>query len=680
MKKLNTFSIILICTIAVCVALMILFAYIPFDVRHHFFYVNSFLSSSQPIFHLYIRILIFAITLFLIVFLYKNSVTLKKEIHRRKEVERESIEKGNRLEEALALSRATLEATADGILVVDRNRRVVGHNERAAKMWKVPSKVLRPGNDEEAAQYVMRQLKDPAKFIAGLERLYNAEPGKEIKDEIEFNDGRIFERYTMPQMRDNEIIGRVFSFRDITQQKAMEEQLIQQATHDALTSLPNRIILHDRIQQELRYSKRSNKIAAVLFFDLDDFKLINDSLGHDFGDILLQSVARRLERCVREQDTVARWGGDEFVILLTSLYQEAEIVPIVRKCLEAIEAPFVIDKHTVSITSSVGITILPRDGTTVAALLKNADSAMYNAKFSGRNNYKFYSLEMNRNTQHKLELINDLHEALETNQLKLHYQPIIDIQSASIVGAEALLRWYHPKKGLISPQEFIPIAEETGLILPIGEWVLRNACLQNMSWQQEELRPITIAINLSGQQFKQRNIIELVINILKETKMDAKYLDLELTESVIMENSQIFLNYLLELKRLGVGLVIDDFGTGYSSLSYLKRFPVDKLKIDISFISGLPQDADDAAIVRAILAMAQQLNIKVVAEGVETRDQFSFLRNSSCNMCQGFLFSKAVPPPEFSAMLKKNKFKNLSGITNTLIETAKTSNQPEMTS
>ncbi len=584
---------------------------------------------------------------------------LKKEINRRKEIERENLEKSNKLEEALALTRATLEATADGILVVDRHRRVVGHNERAAKMWKTPRKVYRPGNDEELAKYVMRQLKDPDKFIAGLERLYNTEPGKEIKDEIEFKDGRIFERYTMPQLRGKEIIGRVFSFRDVTQRKAMEEQLLQQATHDALTLLPNRIILHDRIQQELRYSKRSNKMATILFFDLDEFKLINDSLGHDFGDILLQSVARRLERCVREQDTVARWGGDEFVILLTSLSQETEIIPIVRKCLEAIEEPFIIEKHTVTVTSSVGITILPRDGTTVTALLKNADSAMYEAKSSGRNNYKFYSCDMNKNKERKLILINDLHEALKANQLKVYYQPIIDLQSGTIVGAEALLRWYHPKRGLIPSQEFIPIAEETGLILPIGEWVLRNACLQNVSWQQEKFPPIPISINLSGQQFRQRDITQLVNKILKETKMDAKYLNLELTESIVMENSEIYLKYMLQLKELGVGLVIDDFGTGYSSLSYLKRFPVDKLKIDKSFVSGLPNDAHDAGIVRAILALANQLNLEVIAEGIETTEQLSFLRNHSCDMCQGFLFSKAVPPQEFSALLKKNKFKNL---------------------
>lgn len=671
MKKLYTILIILICTIAV---LMALYAYIPFNVVQNFLYENSF-SSSQHIFPLYVRILIFTTTVFLILFLLRNTIMLRKEINLRKTVEKASLEQGNKLEEALALSRATLEATADGIVVVDKDRRIVGYNEIGVKMWKAPPRVLEPGNEQEIVQYIMNLVKDPPKFVADLERL-SGEPGKEMKEEIELKDGRIFERYTKPQVRNNEIIGRVFSFRDITQRKAMEEQLLQQATHDALTLLPNRIILQDRIQQELRYSKRSNKMATILFFDLDGFKLINDSLGHDFGDILLQSVARRLERCVREQDTVARWGGDEFVLLLTALSQEAEIIPIVRKCLEAVKEPFTIEKHTVSITSSVGITILPKDGTTVAALLKNADSAMYEAKSSGRNTYKFYSSEMNKNIENKLELINDLHEALETNQFQVHYQPIIDLQNGSIVGAEALLRWYHPKRGWISPQDFIPIAEETGLILPIGEWVLRTACLQNVNWKKEKLPPTYIAINLSGQQFRQRDIAELVSQVLKETKIAPEYLNLELTESVIMENSQAYLNCMLQLKELGVSLVIDDFGTGYSSLSYLKLFPVNKLKIDKSFVSGLPHDVDDAAIVRAILAMAKQLNLEVVAEGIETIEQFSFLRNHFCNTCQGFLFSKAVPAEEFAAMLKTNKFKNLPHTKHDIIKKDEQTNQP----
>lgn len=622
----------------------------------HNFYITARNFFSPPIFPFYIRIGIFLIAIILIIFLYKNSNDLKKEIYSRIQLEKDSVEKGRNLEKSLALSKATLEATADGILVVDKERRIVGYNQRFRKMWKIPERVLAPGNDQEAAQYVLRQVKDPDEFIKNLERFYNLEPGKEVIGIVEFKDGRIFERYTMPQMQGNEVIGRVFSFRDVTQRKKMEEQLTYQATHDALTSLPNRIILLDRISQSIKSSNRSNQMGAVLFFDLDRFKLVNDSLGHDIGDILLQAVARRLEHCVRDNDTVARLGGDEFVILLTALSEEGHVIPIVLKCLQALEDPFSIDKYTLSITSSVGISFLPKDGKTPIALLKNADSAMYHAKAEGRNNYKFYTKKMSAHTKKQLELTNELHEAVKNNDLTLYYQPLVDLKSCSIVGAEALLRWNHHELGFISPQDFIPIAEDTGLILMIGEWVLRTACLQNKLWQDEGFPHIKVAINLSGQQFKQRNIPKLIEKILGETKLNPQYLELELTESVIMENTLSFLRCMQELKKIGVNLVIDDFGTGYSSLSYLKRFPVDTLKIDISFVRGLPESKDDTAIVRAIIAMAQQLNLDVVAEGIETENQFSFLTENSCNIGQGFLFSKAIPAEEFSKLLKKNKF------------------------
>lgn len=658
MIKLNPISIILICSIAICMALMVLFTYIPFHVMQNFVYENRYLSFFQSEFPLYFRILFFTTALLLILFMYRNSVMLKKEINRREAVERESLEQGNKLEEALALSRATLEATADGIVVVDRDRRIVGYNERGAKMWKAPSRVLRPGEEKEIIHYIMKQVKDPIKFVADLERLYNAEPGKEMKEEIELKDGRTFERYTMPQMRDNEIIGRVFSFRDVTERKQMESQLIYQATHDVLTLLPNRVILLDRVNQAIKHSKRSNQIGALLFFDLDQFKLINDSLGHGMGDTLLQSVARRLEYFTRENDTVARWGGDEFAILLNTLSKEEEVNSIVKRYLKELEKPFNIDKYVLSITSSVGVSFFPKDGQTAMTLLKNADSAMYAAKTEGPNNFKFYTSQMSMRTEKQLQLINDLRIALHNHQLALHYQPLIDLTNGSIIGAEALLRWFHPKHGMIPPKEFIHIAEETGLILPIGEWVLQTACAQNKTWQNEGLSPISIAINLSGQQFKLRDVVTLINKTLDKTKLDSQYLELELTESVIMESTELYLQIMKALKKIGVKISIDDFGTGYSSLSYLKRFPIDKLKIDQSFISDIPNNHDDAAIVRAILAMAKQLNLKVIAEGIETQEQLSLLQKYSCDFGQGFLFSKAVPPKEFSKLLKKNPFFN----------------------
>lgn len=615
--------------------------------------------SAPPLFPLYARILIVILLVISIIFLYRNRIILKQEIAHRKQVEKEAREKGESLEKSLALSKATLEATADGILVVDANRQFAGHNNKFAEMWRVPPDILLPGNDEKAVGHILSQLKDPQGFIESLERLYNAEPDAEHLDEILFKDGRIFERYTRPQMQGDEIIGRVFSFRDVTQRKEMEQQLMHQATHDALTSLPNRIILHDRINQAIKFSQRSKGVGAILFFDLDRFKLVNDGLGHDIGDILLQAVARRLEHCVRENDTVARLGGDEFVILLNSLANEEQAIPIAAKCLKVMEEPFVIDKHTLSITSSIGISYLPKDGKTPVALLKNADSAMYHAKNEGRNNFKIYSKEMSVYNKKQLKLTNELHEAVIKNALSLYYQPLVDLKNGKIIGAEALLRWEHPVLGFISPADFIPVAEDTGLIDGIGEWVLRTACLQNKAWQKQGLPPITMAVNLSGRQFKQTHIPELVGKILEETKLEPQYLDLELTESVIMENTQAFLACMHELKDMGLNLVIDDFGTGYSSLSYLKRFPVDILKIDLSFVAGIPGSRDDTAIVRAILAMAKQLNMSVVAEGVENNSQLSFLRDNLCQKGQGFLFSKALPAKEFTSLLKKNDFQKL---------------------
>ncbi len=658
MKKFSKYLLIFTSNSIIFILSLYLVFFILLDEILSYMNHKELISASYAIFPFYVRVVIVFLLILLMFLFYRNSQRLKQEIQKRSKIERDSLEKGEKLKDSLALSHATLEATADGILVVDRDRRIVCHNQRLAAMWKVPSKVLRPGNDEEAVGFVLKQLKDPAKFIESLERHYNSEPRTEHKDEIEFKDGRIFERFTIPQIRDGEIIGRVFSFRDVTQRKQMEAQLIYQTTHDILTLLPNRVILLDRVNQAIKHSKRSHQIGALLFFDLDQFKLINDSLGHDMGDVLLQSVARRLEYFTRENDTVARWGGDEFAILLTTLPNEKAVVPIVKRYLKELEKNFNICKYNLNITSSVGISFFPKDGQTAMTLLKNADSAMYAAKVEGPNNFKFYTSQMSIRTENQLQLINELRVALYNKQLSLHYQPLFNLTNGSIVGAEALLRWFHPKHGFIPPKDFIQIAEESGLILTIGEWVLHTACTQNKFWQEEGLSPISIAINLSSQQFKLGDIVNSISKTLKKTKLDVKYLDIELTESLIMENTEMYLQIMKALKKIGVGISIDDFGTGYSSLSYLKRFPIDKIKIDQTFVSDLPNDHDDAAIVRAILAMAKQLNLKVIAEGIETREQLSFLQKYSCDLGQGFLFSKAIPPKEFSKLLKKNPFFN----------------------
>ncbi|MBP9692229.1 MAG: diguanylate cyclase [Alphaproteobacteria bacterium] len=442
-----------------------------------------------------------------ILFIIIKNRQLTKSIQYSKVVENEASKSKIKLEESLALSKATLEATADGILVVDKERKIVGYNQKFRKMWKIPQKVLTPGNDQEAARYVLSQVKDPDAFIKNLERFYNLQPGSEVIGLVEFKDGRIFERYTKPQIYNNEVIGRVFSFRDVTKRKEMEKQLMYQATHDALTALPNRVILLDRINQSIKLSKRTNRLSALLFFDLDRFKLVNDSLGHTIGDSLLQSVSERLQQCVRENDTVSRWGGDEFIILLTDLAKEEDVIPIVNKCLKALEVEFSLDHYKLRITSSVGISFYPKNGGSADELLKNADSAMYYAKSAGRNTYKFYTPEMNARTKYLLDLSTELRTALEKDQLELYYQPLLDIRKNKIVAAEALLRWIHPKHGLIPPQEFIPLAEDTGLILPIGEWVLRKACLEVKKWHNAGFTNLSVAVNLSSQQFKNKNII-----------------------------------------------------------------------------------------------------------------------------------------------------------------------------
>lgn len=619
---------------------------------------NLFQITTQlfpdPFLPFYIRIPIFIVTVLMLFFLYRNRQNLKNEIRLRQQIESENLEQGKSLEKSLALSKATLEATADGILVVDENRRIAGHNQKFAQMWGIPSSVLVSGNDKEAVNFVLNQLKDPQGFVNSLERLYNSEPWAEYLDELEFKDGKFFERYTKPQVQGGEIIGRVFSFRDVTKRKEMEKQLIYQATHDSLTMLPNRVILLDRINQAIKEETRAKIMAAVLFFDLDRFKLINDSLGHNLGDAVLQRVSKRLSECIRESDTVARWGGDEFVILLRNLKREEDVIPIVEKCLEMLEKEFSIGRYKLSVTSSVGVAFFPKDGKNAEDLLKNADSAMYYAKSNGHNTYKFYTPKMNARTKYLLELSNELHFSLQKNQLELYYQPIVDLKEGNVVGAEALLRWNHPKKGMISPKEFIPIAEDTGLILPIGEWVLRRACVEAKKWQNSIMSDFCISVNLSSQQFKQREILRILKSILEETELNPNRLDLELTESIIMENAQVYLDLMKSMKDIGVGLVIDDFGTGYSSLSYLKMFPVDKIKIDKSFIQDISREEEGEAIVRAILAMAKELRLKVIAEGIEQHIQLDFLKMQVCEFGQGYFFSRPLPKSEFEKLLIQN--------------------------
>ena len=454
---------------------------------------------------------------------------------------------------------------------------------------------------------------------------------------------------------DDDITHFVGIVNDITERVQYEEQLEHRANHDALTGLANRNLFMDRLNQSILYAARQGHLVAVLLLDLDRFKTINDGLGHGSGDLLLKTVAGRLRSCLRETDTIARLGGDEFVIVLTELNDEKGIVPLAGKILERIARPINLPERELYITGSIGVSLYPKDGSESETLLKNADIAMYSAKDRGRNCFRFFRPEMNAHALTLLETETSLRRGLERGELRLYYQPKVDLISGLVVGAEALVRWQHPVKGLIAPMDFIPIAEETGLIYAIGEWVLQTACVHNVGWQNEGLAPITMAVNLSAHQFRQEQIVEIIAQVLEDTGMDPKYLELELTEGTVIQDPEKAVLILQRLKSLGVQLSLDDFGTGYSSLSYLTRFPIDQLKIDQSFVRNITGNIGGAAIAKAIIAMAHSLGRRVIAEGVETSGQLDYLRLHLCNEIQGFFFSHPLPPEEFAKILRNNK-------------------------
>jgi len=446
-----------------------------------------------------------------------------------------------------------------------------------------------------------------------------------------------------------------FVSRDITERHRFEETIRHQAFHDALTGLPNRMLFKDRLTLEIAHAKRNKQMLAVLFLDLDRFKLVNDTLGHGLGDQLLKIIAKRLVGYVREDDTVARLGGDEFTILLPEIIQVENAAKVARKILQAVREPVHIDIHELYITTSIGIALYPNDGEDAESLLKNADTAMYRAKENGKNNYQLYTPAMNARALDRLTIENGLRRALDRNEFVVYYQPKINIGTGMIVGMEALVRWHSVDRGLIPPGEFIPLAEDTGLIVPIGEWVLRTACAQNKAWQDAGYPPMRVAVNLSARQFQLQNLVEVISRVLKETGLDPCWLELEITESVAMQNAEYTVKMLCELKEMGIQLVIDDFGTGYSSLSYLKRFPISKLKIDKSFVNEIGMDQDNEAIVSTVIVLGQSLKLGVVAEGVETEEQYDFLRQRQCDEMQGYLFGEPVPAEKFEELIYAGK-------------------------
>lgn len=455
--------------------------------------------------------------------------------------------------------------------------------------------------------------------------------------------------YLVKWVGDGHLIAR--SLRYAIERKNVEQHLTYLAQYDKLTGLANRELFQDRLNRALIRAERNNRMVGLMFLDLDRFKEINDSLGHLAGDELLIEVSKRLGECTRETDTIARLGGDEFTVIVEGIHTANEAAAIAEKILEAMLPPFNLDGQEVFVTTSIGLTVFPTDAKDANGLLKNADTAMYRAKAQGRNKYQFYSAEMNESSHQRLRLESQLRKALQRDEFSLLYQPKIDMLTGRIIGAEALLRWHNKELGIVSPAEFIPLAEDTGLIIPIGEWVLRTACRQIREWHDQGLPLVRIAVNLSARQFRQGNLAAMIGLILDHEGLTPDCLPLEITESLLMDDVEESSRALNELKAMGLEIYLDDFGTGYSSLSYLKKFPIDGLKIDRSFVMDIPEDADDMALAEAIVAMSHALRLNVVAEGIETKKQLVFLKELGCEEAQGYFFSKPVSAEEFKALL-----------------------------
>ncbi|MEZ4601137.1 MAG: EAL domain-containing protein [Syntrophotaleaceae bacterium] len=551
------------------------------------------------------------------------------------------------LEESSRFNQQIINSAGEGVIVFDRDLRVQVWNPYMEQLSGVPASE-NLGRHPETLPFLQE--------TGLIERLESARAGKTPAPlEFRLNSPAGFSGWcldTSAPLRNTkgEIIGVISTVQDITERKRYEEELEYQASHDALTDLANRNLLADRLGQSLIFADRSKRIVAVLLLDLDRFKVINDSLGHSQGDDLLRTVAARLNHCVRAGDTVSRFGGDEFVIALAEVAELDDVGLMAKRIRDALAEPVRLEGHELRVTASIGISLYPKDGANVETLLRHADIAMYRAKEEGGDSFRFFAEDMNLRIQGTLELETDLARALQRGEFALHYQPKVEIGSGRIAGCEALVRWRHPQKGLIPPGSFIPLAEETGLIVPLGEWVLREACFQAKAWQEKGL-PIKVAVNLSARQFRQTSLIEQVRTILEETGLSADMLELELTESMIMHDPAGAAETMRHLKKLGIRLALDDFGTGYSSLNYLRRFPVDHLKIDRSFITDATHDASAAAMVAGVVAIARSLGIKAVAEGVETREQLDLLAGCQCDAYQGYLFSKPLPPDEFAPLL-----------------------------
>jgi diguanylate cyclase (GGDEF)-like protein/PAS domain S-box-containing protein len=567
-------------------------------------------------------------------------------------IERKSMEEA--LFVATERAQVTLNCIGDAVACTDIEGNVTYLNLVAEKMtgWSLPEAAGRPLAE------VFRILDAISRKIAPHPLDRAVDPNRTVhlpsnsvligRDESEIP---IEDSVALIHDREGQVTGAVIVFRDVSAARAMALQMTHLAQHDFLTGLPNRM-LNDRVSQAIALAPRHQKKVAVLFLDLDGFKYINDSLGHPTGDKLLQSIAKRLVNCVRRSDTVSRQGGDEFVVLLSEVERPEDPAIAARRLLQAVAEPHSIDQHDLHVTTSIGLSVYPNDGLDAETLIKNADTAMYQAKENGRQGYQFFKPAMNIRAVERQSIEESLRRALERQEFALHYQPKINLSTGEIAGAEALLRWTHPVRGPVSPAQFIPVAEDCGLIQPIGNWVLREACQQARVWLEAGLPLETMAVNISAVQLRDENFLDRIFAILRDTALDPKFLELELTESVLMKHAESTESILKTLRSRGVQIAVDDFGTGYSSLSYLRKFPIDALKIDQSFVRQITTAPDETTIVTAMISMGRSLKLQVVAEGVETQAEMAFLQAHQCDQAQGYYFSRPVPAQQFARLLR----------------------------
>ncbi len=566
-------------------------------------------------------------------------------------LEEKILKRTESLHKSYSLVRATLDSSSEGIIVLDSDKKLLDFNNKFLSLWGISEETIKNNNNfEKITKLISDQIENSDNYLSQIKKIEF--PSQDvISGKVLLKNERIYEYYTQPYSLNDEIIGRIWSFRDISKRSLLEQKLKFQATHDPLTELPNRTLLIEFMNQAILTADRNKKAFAVLFLDLDRFKLINDTISHEAGDEVLCIVAKRLQKTIRKNDILARLGGDEFIIIAEEINNQDDIILFAQKIISVFIEPFNVLGNEFTLTTSVGICLYPNDGNSIDLLIRNADKAMYQAKDLGANQYQFYTDDLNKLNLMRLQIENELSQALLKNEFILCYQPQHSLTTGKLLSLEALIRWNHPRRGLLQPADFISIAATTGLIVSIDEWVLRTVCKQIKEWKAQGLPYIRVAVNVTTKQFKAYNFPQLVQNIIESIGIPPECIEFELSEHILINTPDI-INSIKDLKKIGVKIALDDFGTGYSALSYLRHLPVDRLKIDQSFVKSIGSSSDDEVIIKAIIAIAQGLKLEIVAEGVETQLQIDFLKSAQCNEVQGFYFNKPLELKECEELLK----------------------------